>query len=98
MSVERTIVFRPRSAHRMAVAAATLVLPTPPLPVYRTIRVTRACLQKRFGWGRAMLPRSERRACFEPGALRRPRPKTQWQLVEPESANVLPATGTKRQS
>jgi hypothetical protein len=32
-SVERTIVRRPLSAHRRAVAAATLVFPTPPLPV-----------------------------------------------------------------
>ena len=33
MSVEMASVRRPRSAHRIAVAAATLVLPTPPLPV-----------------------------------------------------------------
>ena len=32
-SVERTIVRRPRAAQLRAVAAATLVLPTPPLPV-----------------------------------------------------------------
>ena len=32
-SVERTIVRRPLAAQRRAVAAATLVLPTPPLPV-----------------------------------------------------------------
>src|SRR5215218_2338701 len=41
MSVESTIVRRPRSAHRSAVAAAMLVFPTPPLPVYRRIRVIR---------------------------------------------------------
>jgi hypothetical protein len=33
MSVDITIVRYPRSAQAMAVAAATLVLPTPPLPV-----------------------------------------------------------------
>jgi hypothetical protein len=33
MSVERTIVRRPRSAQRSAVAAAMLVFPTPPFPV-----------------------------------------------------------------
>ena len=32
-SVERTIVRMPASAQRRAVAAATLVLPTPPFPV-----------------------------------------------------------------
>ena len=32
-SVERTTVFSPAAAQRRAVAAATLVLPTPPLPV-----------------------------------------------------------------
>ena len=32
-SVEITIVRAPRLAHRSAVAAATLVFPTPPLPV-----------------------------------------------------------------
>src|SRR5512144_987003 len=37
-SVLRTIVRRPAAAHRRAVAAATDVLPTPPLPVYRAVR------------------------------------------------------------
>src|SRR6185369_8769269 len=40
MSVERTIVRLPRFADSSAVAAAMLVLPTPPLPVYRRILVT----------------------------------------------------------
>ena len=38
MSVEITSVRCPRSAARSAVAAATLVFPTPPLPVYTMIR------------------------------------------------------------
>src|SRR5437588_169785 len=39
MSVEITSVRLPRSAERSAVAAATLVFPTPPFPVYTMIRV-----------------------------------------------------------
>src|SRR5580765_4292695 len=41
MSVDRTIVRLPLRALSSAVAAAMLVLPTPPLPVYRRIRVMR---------------------------------------------------------
>ena len=37
-SVERTTVRSPAAAHLRAVAAATLVFPTPPLPVYRIVR------------------------------------------------------------
>src|SRR5438552_2259979 len=43
-SVEHTIVRRPCSAARIAVAAATVVLPTPPLPVNRRMRIRRARL------------------------------------------------------
>ena len=39
-SVDSTIVRRPASAQRTAVAAAVVVLPTPPLPVKRRTRVT----------------------------------------------------------
>lgn len=39
MSVEMTSVRFPRSADKSAVAAATLVFPTPPFPVYTMIRV-----------------------------------------------------------
>jgi hypothetical protein len=38
-SVESTIVRRPASAQRSAVAADVVVFPTPPLPVKRRIRV-----------------------------------------------------------
>src|SRR5918992_6386057 len=37
-SVDSTTVRSPAAAQRRAVAAATLVLPTPPLPVYRIVR------------------------------------------------------------
>src|SRR3954453_19074110 len=37
-SVDRTTVRKPAAAQRRAVAAATLVFPTPPLPVYRIVR------------------------------------------------------------
>ena len=37
-SVERTTVRSPAAAQLRAVAAATLVLPTPPFPVYRMVR------------------------------------------------------------
>src|SRR5688572_9734814 len=37
-SVDSTIVRRPSSAHRSAVAAAVVVLPTPPLPVKSSTR------------------------------------------------------------
>ena len=39
MSVESSSVFMPRSASRSAVAEAVVVLPTPPLPVNRTMRI-----------------------------------------------------------
>ena len=41
-SVETASTLSPREASRAAVAAATVVLPTPPLPVNSTIRTRRA--------------------------------------------------------
>ena len=39
VSVDSSSVFSPRSASRSAVAEAVVVLPTPPLPVNRTMRI-----------------------------------------------------------
>jgi hypothetical protein len=45
-----TIVRRPLRAQASAVAVATLVLPTPPLPVYKIVRgVTRGIISRATG-------------------------------------------------
>ena len=69
-SVHRTTVRRPAAAHRRAVAAATDVLPTPPLPVYRI--VLGAAKGPDPSWTCAVSPRAVRRARRSPSPRCRP--------------------------